>query len=352
MSDLEKKWSLSNYSGRILSGDYSHDLKRRVAELVAAFEVFDATGIPGIPYITAWHHDDNIMWYEFAGREFIQLFGCTTEDLSEVFRQAVVDHRVFNQAEVKTGVEETVRSQRELSGIRKGLRAEVGESGMVEADYKLSLKGDSGPIWLKDRARVENYVDDRIFVSFGFLTDVTNEMVHKDLLEKIGYLDSLTNLPNRTVMHRSLEIKIGEFNRHHIEDFSFLLMDIDHFKKVNDTYGHLAGDYVLSNLAQVLTLWKRRTDEIGRYGGEEFYGITLSDIVEGRAFAERMRRRVETNSFVFQKQTIPIKISIGLVAASELQVLSERNLIEAADRRLYKAKNEGRNRVVWLDEEK
>jgi diguanylate cyclase (GGDEF)-like protein len=352
MSNLDQKWCLSNYSGRILTGDYSHDLKKRVAELVAAFEVFDSTGIPGIPYITAWHHDDNIMWYEFAGHEFIQLFGCRIQDLAGVFRDAVIDHRVFNQAEVKTGIEETVRSQQELSGTRKGLRAEVGETGMVEADYKISLKGNLDPIWLKDRARVENFVDDRIFVSFGFLTDVTNEMVHKDLLEKIGYLDNLTNLPNRTVMHRSLELKIGEFNRHHVDDFTFLLLDIDHFKKVNDTYGHLAGDYVLSGLAQVMTSWKRRTDEIGRYGGEEFYGIALGDIVEGREFAERMRRRVEAAPFVFQGQAIPIQISIGLAAASELQILSENNLIEAADRRLYKAKEQGRNRVVWMDSDK
>lgn len=94
MSKLGQEWGLSNYSDRILTGDYSHSLKVRIAELVAAFEVFDLTVIPGIPYISAWHHGDNIIWYEFAGREFIQLFNCSTRGLADVFRGAVVDHRV------------------------------------------------------------------------------------------------------------------------------------------------------------------------------------------------------------------------------------------------------------------
>ncbi len=194
-------------------------------------------------------------------------------------------------------------------------------------------------------------MEDQISVSVGLLTDVTNEMLHKDLLEEIGYLDNLTNLPNRTVMRRSLELKIAEFNRHHIEDFTFLLMDIDHFKNVNDSFGHLAGDHVLTRLAQVMTSRKRRTDEIGRFGGEEFYSLTLGDMDEARAYAERMRQRVEDTLFVFKNNEIEIQISIGLVAASELKHLSEENLITAADRRLYMAKEQGRNRVVWQNEE-
>lgn len=351
MSTLDKEYGLSNYAGRILAGEYSHDLKQKIAELVAAFKVFDQTGIPGIPYICAWHHDDNIMWYEFAGHEFVRLFGCNTEDLAEVFRNSVVDHRVYHRVEVEAGIEETSRSQQDLSGIRKGLREEVVQSGTVEADYKVSLAGNSSLIWFKDRAKIENFKEDQISISVGLLTDVTNEMLHKDLLEEIGYLDNLTNLPNRTVMRRSLELKIAEFHRNHVEDFTFLLMDIDHFKNVNDSFGHLAGDYVLSRLAQVMTSRKRRTDEIGRFGGEEFYGLSLGNLVEGRSFAERMRRQVEDTPFVFKNHMISINISIGLVAASEVENLSEENIIAAADRRMYRAKAEGRNRVIWRDRE-
>lgn len=340
------KFGLDDYAGRIIRGDYSPALKQRVGELIAAFQSFDATGVPGIPYITAWQHDDNVMWYEFAGRQFTQLFGCTTQQLAAVFREAVVDHRLFHRTEVEAGVKETVRSQQELSGSRSGLRAEVAQRGNVEADYKVSLAADTTHIWLKDRARVETFSNDRISISFGFLTDVTNEMVHKDLLEQIGYFDQLTGLPNRIIMHRSLELKTAEFERNQIDDFVFLLIDIDHFKVVNDTYGHRAGDYVLATLGQVFNDVKRRSDEIGRFGGEEFYGIALGDIFEGREFAERIRRRVEVTPFVFEEQMIPLTISLGLVAASELGERTEENLIETADRRLYRAKKYGRNQVV------
>ena len=124
-------------------------------------------------------------------------------------------------------------------------------------------------------------------------------------------------------------------------------MDIDHFKVVNDSHGHRAGDYVLTTLAQVMNDVKRRSDDIGRFGGEEFYGIALADMFEGKEFAERVRQRVEVTPFVFEGQLIPITISIGLVAASELQELTEEKLLDEADRRLYRAKEYGRNQVVW-----
>lgn len=339
---------LSGYGGRILvSRDCSQALKSRVARLVAAFQVFDAANVPGIPYITAWRRDENIMWYEFAGREFTRIFDCSVEQLAVVFREAVVDHRIFHRTEVEAGIRETARGRQELSGSRSGLRAEVIRSGNVEADYKVAPAGNAHYIWFKDRARVETFSGDGISISCGYLTDVTNEMAHKELLERIGYIDQLTGLPNRLVMNRSLELKIAEYKRRQIGDFVFLLMDVDHFKAVNDNYGHLAGDYVLSALGQVLNDVKRRSDEIGRYGGEEFYGIALGDAVEGREFAERVRRRVENTPFAYGERKIPLTVSIGVAAASEVGDLREENLMEAADRRLYRAKQYGRNQVVW-----
>lgn len=335
------------YRGRILNAPYSAALKKRVRELLAAFTVFDETGVPGIPYIIAWRQDDNRMWYEFAGRAFTALLGCTHADLAEVFRAAVVDHRLFHRPEVEAGIREVARDRSELASSRHGMRAEVARRGSVEAAYKVVPVADGAPIWLKDRARAETFDADGISISFGLLTDVTNEMAHKELLEQIGYVDQLTGLPNRVIMHRSLELKIGEYGRNQISDFVFLMMDIDHFKAVNDRFGHLAGDYVLATLAQVIGDVKRRSDEIGRFGGEEFYGLAVGDICEGRDFAERIRRRVEVTPFVFAGEEIPLTFSIGVAAASEMGDLTGDNLIGAADRRLYRAKQNGRNQVVW-----
>lgn len=346
MSNLEKEKGLERYSGSILHGTFSPALKKKVADLIAAFSEFDRTGVPGIPYITAWIHYDNLMWYEFAGRQLTDLFGCETKELAAVFREAIVDHRIFHQTEVEAGVKENVFSRQELSGVRSDLRAAVAENGYVEADYKVSLAGDMHHIWLKDCARVETFAEDRVSISFGFLTDVTNEMVHKDLLEKVGYFDQLTNLPNRIIMHKSLELKIAEYERNHINDFVFMLIDIDHFGVVNDNYGHRAGDYILTTLAQVLNDVKRRSDEVGRFGGKEFYSVALCDIFEGREFAERVRRRVEVTPFVFDSQMVSLTLSIGVTAASELQELTVDKLIEATAHRLYRAKQYGRNQVI------
>lgn len=345
MSDLNKR-KTAGYTGRILNSSLSPKLKKRVAELIASFAEFDRTGVPGIPYITAWSHDDNLIWYEFAGHQLTDLFGCTADDLAAIFCEAVVDHRVYHCTEVEAGVQEIVRSKQELSGGRNGLRAEVMENGNVEADYKMSLAGDMQYIWFKDRAKVETFPEDRVSVSFGFLTDVTNEMVHKDLLVQIGYFDHLTNLPNRVIMHRSLELKIAEYERNQISDFVFMLMDIDHFKTVNSNFGHRAGDYLLATLSQVLNDVIRRSDEIGCFGRAEFYGIALGDIYEGREFAERMRRRVEVTPFIFKGQMISLTLSIGVAVASEIQELTKDNLLEVTDNRLGRAKQYGGNQVA------
>ena len=136
MSGFIEKYGLSDYAGRILHEEYSNEIKERLAGLVAAFNGFDTTGVPGIPYITAWKHDDNVMWYEFAGREFIRLFGCDVQELAALFRNAVVDHRLFHRPEVEAGIRETARNKQDLSGMRSGMRAEVAQKGNVEADYK------------------------------------------------------------------------------------------------------------------------------------------------------------------------------------------------------------------------
>lgn len=107
---------------------------------------------------------------------------------------------------------------------------------------------------------------------------------------------------------------------------------------------------MLAHLAEVMTATKRKGDEIGRYGGEEFFGLTHGNIQSGRDFAERLRRKVEKTPFVYKGQNIVVTISIGLVSATQLDKLEAENLISTADRRLYLAKQQGRNRVIAVDE--
>jgi diguanylate cyclase (GGDEF)-like protein len=124
------------------------------------------------------------------------------------------------------------------------------------------------------------------------------------------------------------------------------MFDIDHFKSINDNYGHLAGDYVLKELATVVKGRLRPDDVVGRYGGEEFCALLPETSVVGAAsIAEDLRRRVQERRFVFEGETIPVTVSLGCAElVGEMDVLS---LLKAADERLYEAKRGGRNRVCY-----
>ncbi len=125
------------------------------------------------------------------------------------------------------------------------------------------------------------------------------------------------------------------------------MFDIDHFKKVNDTYGHLAGDRVLIQVAKTARAALREGDILMRYGGEEFLVILpAASKANSRDVGERLRRMVEETSVTDGDQVIRITISIGVTSFPELEVADEQELVERADEMLYKAKESGRNRVL------
>ena len=127
---------------------------------------------------------------------------------------------------------------------------------------------------------------------------------------------------------------------------SLLLFDLDHFKSINDTYGHLAGDAVLIKVADLVRDSLRESDVAGRYGGEEF-GIILPDTSGPGAMvvAERLRQSVESTLVSFEKLQIAMSISIG-VAEFSATFSNAEDMIAKADEALYKAKQAGRNRVI------
>lgn len=171
------------YQGHILTGDYSPTLKTRVLGLIKACRAFDATGAPAIPYIAAWRDHDAI-WYEFAGRRFVALFGVPPDDLAQTLRSRVVDQRVYKCVNVNAAIEREVRTQEELEHARDSLREEGLIQGEVDAVYKVDSPRE-GIIWLKDQAVVEAFEADRLCLSIGHLTVVTKEMrSEEERLEK------------------------------------------------------------------------------------------------------------------------------------------------------------------------
>ena len=158
--------------------------------------------------------------------------------------------------------------------------------------------------------------------------------------------DGLTGAYNREHFDARLASELS-FARRHETELSLLMMDLDHFKQVNDTYGHQAGDAVLQQLAQRISSDLRLEDVFARYGGEEFAvllrGINLGD---ARAVADRFRIKVEEMRVEHGGDVIAITVSIGVASAACCDEWSAEQLIGIADRRLYAAKRGGRNQVV------
>ena len=165
-----------------------------------------------------------------------------------------------------------------------------------------------------------------------------------DSLEKEVLLDELTQISNR----RAFDLQIREnLRRYHEnkEKFSLILMDIDHFKKINDEYGHKAGDKCLQEIAKLVKSALRRTDFVARYGGEELIAILHGcDVENAQNFAEKIRMRIERTMFCFQGKTVPVTISLGVTEALPGDVDTEIPFIRV-DQAMYKAKEAGRNRV-------
>jgi diguanylate cyclase (GGDEF)-like protein len=155
--------------------------------------------------------------------------------------------------------------------------------------------------------------------------------------------DFLTKLYNKRALDEFIRIKEGEFERYE-RNYSVVMFDIDHFKKVNDTYGHEAGDAVLAGFAKVLKNQCRDVDVVGRYGGEEFMAL-LSDTDKKGAyiFAEKVREHVAKTRFIYKGTRIEVTTSAGLAQRNEFP--SEKATINSADQNLYNAKKNGRNRV-------
>jgi two-component system, cell cycle response regulator len=168
-------------------------------------------------------------------------------------------------------------------------------------------------------------------------------------LRTISLTDGLTGIENR----RSLEERLKEVWSHSVrlhEPIALVMCDIDKFKSVNDTYGHLVGDDVLKEFARLLKDEAREIDRVGRYGGEEFLLILPGTVLDAAVtFAERLREKVENHTFEYEGGTLRRTMSCGVAGSPHPRVKDQEALVRAADDALYVAKETGRNKVVRFD---
>jgi two-component system, cell cycle response regulator len=180
---------------------------------------------------------------------------------------------------------------------------------------------------------------------FKFLSGGNIESLYHEEIYQLTIVDGLTQINNKRYFLEYLEREMGRCHRYN-RALSLIMFDIDHFKKINDTNGHLAGDYVLRELASIVRQRIRKEECFARYGGEEFAVVMPEAGPENaRRFAEKIRKMVEDHPFVFEDKEIEVTVSLG--AADMVGDMTEPlQFIKVADANLYKAKKGGRNRVV------
>jgi two-component system cell cycle response regulator len=228
---------------------------------------------------------------------------------------------------------------------RNHARLEVEKGGKVKV---IDLGSTNGTFVNKKKVK-ESYLDngDQLRCGntiFKFLSEGSVDSIYHDELYKQATLDPLTRIFNRKHFNQEIESEYSRARRYG-RPLSMLMMDLDHFKKVNDTYGHPAGDYVLKQTANLVKDSLRAQDIFARFGGEEF-ALLLPETTNDNAFAlgEKIRGRIQQAPYEYNAKKIPVTLSIG-VATLKTNHANWEDLVGEADRNLYSAKNAGRNRV-------
>ncbi len=183
----------------------------------------------------------------------------------------------------------------------------------------------------------------KVHLKIKALQDELREKNQK--LEDLSNTDGLTRVINRRHFMELLELEFIRARRYG-STMSYVMIDIDHFKSVNDKFGHQAGDQALVGVAAVLRDDLRRNDLVGRYGGEEFSLLLPETGVEGaRVVAERYRKRIEEKIFDLSSGPLQLTASMGVAELKDTMKDTDA-LVRCADKALYKAKHDGRNRVM------
>jgi len=287
------------------------------------------------------------MEYDYISPSVLRLLGYSATEMSKInFRSLILDTKIITEGmrsvDSYEGLEKT-RMQREVS--------------KWQADYLIKTK-DGREIWVSDISYPWFDSKGNIIGSVGCLRDITDrvlaENMVRDELIRLANTDQLTGLANRRAFFARVEDEIKRTRRTSAE-FSILLLDIDHFKRINDAHGHDVGDAVIFEIGRIISASLRETDMAARIGGEEYAVILPETPMDGAYWvAERIRTAVSKFRFQLNNPNNYIKctVSIGVADSDGVKDISSENiettpaaLYKIADTRLYIAKNTGRNQV-------
>ncbi|WMD22662.1 diguanylate cyclase [Achromobacter seleniivolatilans] len=234
----------------------------------------------------------------------------------------------------------------DLTAYRESLRVATLEQSPWQLEFRVCLPLQ-GLRWRRGDASPRRAADGSV-VWHGFVTDITDRKRADFELLELAVTDALTMLPNRRHFMSRIAAELARLKREGNRHSAVLMCDLDHFKSINDTWGHAIGDGVLQHFANTLRAQLREIDLVGRIGGEEF-AIVLPDagIEDAHQFARGVQRRIADAPFSAAGRRIPLTVSIGIATMHTLDADAELAL-GRSDQALYNAKQLGRNRIEWL----
>jgi diguanylate cyclase (GGDEF)-like protein len=288
--------------------------------------------------------------------------------LSKAFAE---DLKVLTQKRIRLDKEELKRKLKDLDQIAERLSIKIlrileKTDGSSQEIKNITVELQN---WRKDDGDFETIKEKLLTIATSIdkeLSHFSEEMRKEDeeiekLRQRVHFLegklkqlskevktDFLTNIANKKAVIDELNKQESIFNRYGT-NYSIVFFDIDHFKNINDTYGHDAGDVILKSLGLLFKRYARDIDMIGRFGGEEFVAILPNTEKEGAyKFAEKLRQIIQKTKFMYKNTRINVTISGGVASRNETNSSDE--TLKLADKRLYLAKRSGRNKVCAEDE--
>jgi diguanylate cyclase (GGDEF)-like protein len=226
-----------------------------------------------------------------------------------------------------------INGKPEIVSKIEGLDEKVFEEKIKDIECgKVEINGEV--YWVIKKENV--YIIDKLECLSKFMEEI----------EKKAIYDSLTECYNKRETEEFIKKFLYNYLRYKNDFFTIMMLDIDYFKKVNDTYGHLAGDFVLKEIAKIIKDSIRKSDICGRFGGEEFVIVLPNTKLSGAMkLAERIRETIQNHTFDFNGKKINVTVSIGITSVGVND--SYESLISRADEALYEAKEKGRNRIEY-----
>ncbi|MDF2606773.1 MAG: pleD [Bacillales bacterium] len=309
-----------------------HELESLISALKEEKDQTELLKFPWIGNLGHWHFNvqtNNVV----CNTKKITTLNYSTEEVPDV-----MGHEFFTE---KLHLDDY---DRVMDNMRQHL---LGNTEAYEVEYRIKTKDDKWK-WFYDRGKVIKFDEyGKPLVVAGIVFDVTEQKEienvlkeqNKKLLEVVN-TDYLTKVFNTRALYEKLETQISSAKRDN-EPLCVLILDIDRFKLVNDTYGHLVGDQVIAKVAEIIKTTIRKIDIVGRYGGEEFLVILPNcNVEQGLDISERIRKNIEEAVF---SSGAKITISGGL---KQFKDEGLDMLIDLADKCLYDAKRTGRNKIV------